>query len=137
MFWIQGEEGIGKTRLIYELKVQAQLMGVPYLDAVCVKEGERPFGGLVNTAILVSPPDDAPLVSTDTLRSRYGMTPAEANLAALLVSDLSLDQAADSLGVKIGTVRTRLKQVFAKTGTNRQASLVRLLLTEAGAVRGD
>jgi PAS domain-containing protein len=32
--------------------------------------------------------------------------------------------------VTIGTVRTRLKQVFAKTGTSRQASLVRLLLTE-------
>ena len=32
-------------------------------------------------------------------------------------------------GIAVGTVRTRLKSVFAKTETHRQASLVRLLLS--------
>ncbi|MBL4848900.1 MAG: tetratricopeptide repeat protein [Planctomycetes bacterium] len=41
--WIEGEEGIGKTRLIRELKVRAQLAGVPFLHAACVREGLQPF----------------------------------------------------------------------------------------------
>lgn len=98
---------------------------------------DRPFGGAVTTAILVNDPGSVPAVPEAEMRARYGLTPAEAKLAALLVSDRSLEQAAAELGVKVGTVRTRLKTVFAKTRTNRQASLVRLLLTEANPLRTD
>ena len=63
------------------------------------------------------------------MRERFDLTPAEARLAERLVSDRSLNQAADDLGVAVGTVRTRLKSIFSKTSTNRQASLVRLLLS--------
>src|SRR5690606_26962323 len=59
VLWIEGEEGVGKTRLIYELKVQAQLLGVPFLDAVCVKEGEDPFARIVGLALTL--PDVRPL----------------------------------------------------------------------------
>ena len=38
--WIVGEEGMGKTRLVHELKVLAQLQGVPVLEAACVEGGE-------------------------------------------------------------------------------------------------
>ena len=48
--WVEGEEGIGKTRLIRELKVRAQLAGVPFLNAFCVREGEQPFVRIVRLA---------------------------------------------------------------------------------------
>lgn len=48
--WIEGEEGIGKTRLVRELKVRAQLAGVPFLHAACVREGEQPFVRIIRHA---------------------------------------------------------------------------------------
>jgi len=46
-----------------------------------------------------------------------------------------LDQVAESLGVAYETVRKHLKQVFGKTGTARQAELVRLLVTGPAGLR--
>lgn len=40
-----------------------------------------------------------------------------------------LDHAAEQLGIRVGTARNHLKSIFAKTGTSRQAQLVRLLLS--------
>jgi len=69
------------------------------------------------------------------LGDAYGLTPQEAQLAALLVGDYTLAQAAEQLGITESTGRTVLKRVLAKTGTRRQASLVRLLLSGPGQVR--
>ena len=53
----------------------------------------------------------------------------------LLLSGCTVDEAAQLLEISVGTARGVLKKVFDKTGTNRQASLVRLLLTGFGQVR--
>ena len=71
------------------------------------------------------------------LRELYRLTPAESRLALHLVADRSLEEAAGELGITVGTARTTLKRVFAKTGTNRQASLVRLLLSGPAQLRVD
>lgn len=59
----------------------------------------------------------------------YGLTGAEARLVTLIVGGASLTQAAARLRIQEPTARTYLKQIFVKTGTNRQAALVHLLLT--------
>jgi DNA-binding CsgD family transcriptional regulator len=67
----------------------------------------------------------------------YRLTQSEAHLAALLVGDFSLLQAAEQLGITESTARTVLKRILAKTGTRRQASLVRLLLSGPAQIRDD
>ncbi|HYC45276.1 MAG TPA: helix-turn-helix transcriptional regulator [Burkholderiales bacterium] len=57
----------------------------------------------------------------------YRFTPAETRLAARLAAGDDPEEIAQQLGVKITTVRSQLASVFAKTGTRRQAQLVRLL----------
>ena len=57
----------------------------------------------------------------------FGLTVAEAKLAAKLASGVGIDAAAASLGVSRETARTQLKAVFAKTNTRRQAELAELL----------
>jgi DNA-binding CsgD family transcriptional regulator len=59
----------------------------------------------------------------------YGLTGAETRLAKLLVGGASLAEAAERLRIQAPTARTYLKQMFLKTGTNRQAALIQLLLT--------
>ena len=71
------------------------------------------------------------------LGSAYGFTKSETKLAGLLVGDLTLAEAADRLGITQNTARTVLKRILAKTGTNRQASLVRLLLAGPAQLRAD
>jgi DNA-binding CsgD family transcriptional regulator/PAS domain-containing protein len=62
-----------------------------------------------------------------------GVTPAEAALVATLAAGGTLEAHAQRRGIALGTVRIQLKQVLAKTGTHRQAELVRLALSSAAA----
>ena len=57
----------------------------------------------------------------------YGLTPAEGRVLDIVVDGDGLDRAADSLGVGRATVKTHLNRIFAKTGTTRQAELIRLV----------
>jgi DNA-binding CsgD family transcriptional regulator len=57
----------------------------------------------------------------------YGLSPAEARLAARIATGSSLEDVADELGLALSTARNQLKSVFAKTDTHRQGELVALL----------
>jgi len=70
----------------------------------------------------------------EMMRTLYDLTSAEARLAARLSGGCSLHDAADQLGVKIGTVRTQLSQIFRKTNTSRQPELVNRILTGAAGL---
>lgn len=59
----------------------------------------------------------------------YGLSRAESRVAVLLGKGLRLDQAAQHLGLTYETVRKHLKQIFSKTGTDRQAELVRTIVS--------
>lgn len=64
----------------------------------------------------------------DILRALFHLTPAETALAQLLAEGLTLDEAGVQLGITRNTAKSRLRAIFEKTGTQRQASLVRVLL---------
>ncbi|RYG82277.1 helix-turn-helix transcriptional regulator [bacterium] len=61
----------------------------------------------------------------------YGLTGSEARLVAHLVSGADLSASAQQMNVGVSTARSYLKQVFAKTSTNRQADLVRVMIGSA------
>jgi DNA-binding CsgD family transcriptional regulator len=61
------------------------------------------------------------------LEALFDLTPAEAGVASLLVEGKSVDEIAGARGVMQNTIRMQLKLIFAKTGTRRQAELVKLL----------
>ncbi|WP_395447833.1 helix-turn-helix transcriptional regulator [Aminobacter sp. UC22_36] len=58
----------------------------------------------------------------------FGLTPAEAELAALMGQGLDLNDASAALGITKNTAKAHLRMVFSKTGVSRQSELVRLLL---------
>jgi DNA-binding CsgD family transcriptional regulator/PAS domain-containing protein len=69
------------------------------------------------------------------LRQVFGLTLAEAKLAEQLVQGRTLGEASDHLQLSLETARTQLKSMFARTRTNRQTDLVRLLDRAATASR--
>lgn len=77
--------------------------------------------------LFVSDPDQPRNVDAERVAQLHGLTPAEGRLAAHLVQGATLDEAARQMGVALTTVRTHLKRTFEKTGTKRQAELVKLL----------
>jgi DNA-binding CsgD family transcriptional regulator len=90
-------------------------------------------------AIYVTDPEQVSERPEVVLMRLYGLTPAEAKVAALIVRGTSARQAADDLAISYNTVKTHLKRVFAKTGTNGQGDLIRLIVGRAaqtGSVAG-
>ncbi|ALA60505.1 helix-turn-helix transcriptional regulator [Nitrospira moscoviensis] len=82
--------------------------------------------------VFVADPERMPGVSIDRLTKLYGLTRAEAELALQLAGGLDLRDIASAMGKTLNTLRTQLKQVFQKTGTARQAELVRLVMQTDG-----
>lgn len=80
-------------------------------------------------ALFMRDPDyNSPEPSEDVVRRVFGLTRMEAALAVLLAKGQSLDDAAESLGVRRNTARTHLRSIFGKTGVSRQTMLVRMIL---------
>lgn len=58
----------------------------------------------------------------------YDLSRSEAEVAAHLALGLSLDEIAEKKKTSINTIRTQIKNTYAKTKTNRQGELVSLIL---------
>ena len=102
----------------------------PYQVLVCPLARAHPAVGLgpsVEVALLVTDPELVRRGGTEVFEAAFDLTPAEARLALRLVEGASLAEAAALSGVSINTVRSQLRRLFEKTGTCRQADLVRVL----------
>ncbi|MCY1300937.1 hypothetical protein D9M70_505250 [compost metagenome] len=78
--------------------------------------------------IFLCDPDAQTIAPREILRQVFDFTPSEATLAMELANGLSVDEAAELLGIRRNTARTHLRAIFAKAGVSRQAELVRLIL---------
>lgn len=77
-------------------------------------------------AIFLIDPENQPEPNDQALIRLFGLTPAQARLAKLLIQGKSLKQAAEEFCLSRNTVRSQLQSVFDKTGTTRQGELVSL-----------
>jgi len=133
------EDDAGLARLV------GVLSGLAPADAeepsICVrrKSGARPYvvtalppvaseggrGGLV----FIKDPEESAVPDADVLMRTYGMTKMEAALCGALVSGKTKKDFGVERGLSENTVKTHLAAVFLKTNTDRQAELVRLVLS--------
>jgi len=112
--------------------------------------GRRPFTVVVKPAdaktlkssygnpaaiFLISDPDDQAMPGKALLARVYGLTPAEASLAGILLRGDDLNDACDEMSIQRTTARTHLQHLFQKVGVSRQAELLAVLLRTAGPVR--
>lgn len=104
----------GKVVVLHVLPVMGQARDV-FLD-----------GGMI---LLLTGAGQASPPGAEVLQALFDLTPAEARLARALANGASLDETAARLEVRVSTVRSQLKSLFAKLGVHRQAELVAMLAT--------
>jgi PAS domain-containing protein/DNA-binding CsgD family transcriptional regulator len=142
----QAEEATGLTRCIAEAVRTASRRGNQGGGSICISRpsGRRPFAVLVaplspETAliakheapaalILITDLDRRPDVLGRRLVELFGLTAAEACLAVALVAGKRLEDIAEERGVRMPTLRTQMRAILDKTGTDRQADLMRLIV---------
>lgn len=83
--------------------------------------------GAERPAVLVFIRDPEAPIATARLRELFGFTRTEAAVASALARGQSLEEIGTAMHIGLGTVRTHLKRILAKTGTHRQAQAVALL----------
>jgi DNA-binding CsgD family transcriptional regulator len=67
----------------------------------------------------------------DAIGKLHGLTPMETRVLQGIVEIGGVPAIAEKLGISEGTVRTHLKSVYAKTGIQRQADLIKLIASHA------
>jgi DNA-binding CsgD family transcriptional regulator len=75
--------------------------------------------------VVVNPERHSP--SERDLAELLGLSPAEARLAAALLTGRTLSEIATNSDIQITTVRTQLGSILRKVGAERQSDLIRLL----------
>ena len=83
--------------------------------------------GRVAALALIVDPERQARVDPGLLTGVLGLTPAEAEVAALLAGGLTPRQVGATSGRGEGTIRWHLHHIFVKLGIERQAQLVRLV----------
>jgi DNA-binding CsgD family transcriptional regulator len=92
--------------------------------------GARRAAGMTYTAtaaLFVRRATLAPPPAPDVIGKTYNLTPAELRVLLAIVEIGGVPEVADALGVAATTVKTHLGRLFEKTGTGRQADLVKLV----------
>lgn len=74
---------------------------------------------------------EAPL-APEVIAKSYGLTPSELRVLLAVFESGGVPDVADALGISRTTAKTHLRRLFEKTGTKRQADLVKLVAGFAG-----
>ncbi|MEO0031506.1 MAG: hypothetical protein RIS94_1264 [Pseudomonadota bacterium] len=104
-------------------------LGQPGMTPLQVRAAEVRRNARADDAVLLllAQPETVRLPSSQDLARLFGLTGAEAQLAAALAAGETVRGYAGQRGTTEGTVRVQLKQVLAKTGAARQSDLVRMI----------
>lgn len=87
--------------------------------------------------VFIRNPKATALPSQEEIQQTFDLTPAQAALARELLHGDGIPAAAIRLGISRSTARTHLLELFQRTGTNRQAELVRLVLQRTPRRNGE
>ncbi len=132
---IENKQGGSITIENEERSQSLNILVTPVSPSACSRLGND--NAQVVAALFISTVGQQRELPVTVLKELYGLTNAEAQLAASLANGESLDSYADKQGVSKNTLRNQLKACFNKTGVNRQAELVTLVLSGIPALSED
>lgn len=104
--------------------LRAMVWPLPFLGATATAEY-----GSASVLMVIFNPDQIQRTPVGWLAQQYGLTPSEQRLTEAIINGVPLSEAAEQLGIRESTARTRLKIIQTKTDCHRQVDLVRLALS--------
>jgi len=113
-----------------------RIAGDGEFDMLVTPVRERPLAAPAMPALLAFTRRPTPISAPRSrlLARQYGLSAKEAELALALSDGSSLEEASHALALTTETGRHYSKRLYAKTGTCRQADLVRLVLGAASSL---
>ena len=106
------------------------------VSPVSRREAEFPVGRVAAVVLVVDPAGRA-AIDPAVVAAVLDLTGMESRVAVLLAQGMSVRQIATETGRKESTIRSHVKHIFAKHGLSRQAQLVQLVRSLAGAPEAD
>ena len=125
-----GAQGVGGSMMVRRSAALPPL--VLHVNPVGRQETDLRVWPVAALVLVVDPASQTridPAVATAAL----GLTGMESRVAVLLAEGMNVREVAAATGRGESTIRSHVKQMFAKHGLSRQAELVRLVLSLAGA----
>jgi DNA-binding CsgD family transcriptional regulator len=95
----------------------------PYRVSLAGRAHPRP-----SALLIFADPDTSTRAPEQILAQMFGLAPAEARLVSALVAGQTMADYADGIGISTNTVKTQMRQIFYKTGCNRQTDVIRAAL---------
>jgi DNA-binding CsgD family transcriptional regulator len=98
---------------------------------------ERPGHMTVGPLVLLSviDPELGEVVPAERLRAYFGLSPAEARVAAELIAGYDVREIADRLGRSTHTLRVQIARIHEKTATSRQSESIAVMMRALGVGR--
>ncbi|MDE0057908.1 MAG: LuxR C-terminal-related transcriptional regulator [Defluviicoccus sp.] len=125
-----GTQGSGGSTIVRRPGALRPL--VLQVSPVSRPEADFPGWRVAALVLIVDPAHEA-AVDPAVAAAALDLTGMESRVAVLLAQGMSVRQIATATGRKESTIRSHVKHIFAKHGFSRQAELVRLVRSLAGA----
>lgn len=104
------------------------------VHVVPVRGAARDIFSRASVVVFVTPVVVADVPTAEVIQGLFDLTPTEAKVARALGRGATVAEIAAGNNVAQPTVRNQIREIFAKTGVNRQADLVGLLRGVVGPV---
>ncbi|GLR66645.1 hypothetical protein GCM10010909_13250 [Acidocella aquatica] len=133
----EADRALGKALRTFEANPLARPQAIhlsdePWIDILVLSTADRAMPAnrtrAPMTIIYIHGDEQTSTHRVEQIVDLFGLSRNEARLALALSRGRSIAEAAEEIGISLETARSYSKNVYAKTGTRRQADLVRLIL---------
>lgn len=87
-----------------------------------------------HAVVFISSSQGTRAISAATLKELFGLTDSESRVAAYLANGNTLTEAAEALSVSINTAKTHARNIYEKTGVNKQTKFIQLVSNSVARV---
>ncbi len=87
-----------------------------------------------HAVVFISDPKGTPEISAHTLKDLFGFTGSESRVAAYLANGHTLNEAAEALSISINTAKSHARNIYEKTGVNKQTKFIQLISNSVARV---
>jgi DNA-binding CsgD family transcriptional regulator len=130
---LDGGAGMGSAVAGGAIQISRKRAVAPlHVTAVPVPQKNRIANGDRLAIVFIGDRLQLPKSRLALMRQMYGLSPAEARVADLLMQGFDVREAAERLNGTLESTRFRVKRILAKTGTRRQSELMQLMLSLPG-----